>query len=185
MDILGIGPLELLFILIIALVFIGPDKLPQMGAKLGRSVKDMRRATREFSREVDAARQSVESPINDIKQPFQEIAEPFQEVSKVAASMTSAAKNMKDPAKALRESVMRELSLDGEPEEPAQPDGTRTPDCPADAGRGRAFGAESAAPSTCRSSGARTYRESTRRDSGIDQCRSPAFSALSCSSSWP
>ena len=121
MDILGIGPLELLFILIIALVFIGPDKLPQMGAKLGRSVKDMRRATCEFSREVDVARQSVESPINDIKQPFQEIAEPFQEVSKVAASMTSAAKNMKDPAKALRESVMRELSLDGEPEETARP----------------------------------------------------------------
>ena len=36
MDILGIGPLELILILIVALMVFGPDRLPEIGAKLGR-----------------------------------------------------------------------------------------------------------------------------------------------------
>lgn len=41
MDILGIGPLELLFILIIALIIFGPDDLGKMGKSIGRFLRDI------------------------------------------------------------------------------------------------------------------------------------------------
>jgi sec-independent protein translocase protein TatB len=123
-DVFGIGPLELLLILIVVMIFVGPDRLPKIANKLGRSVKDMRAATREFSREIDAARQTVEGPINELKAPIQEVAEPFQEMKKSAESLTQATKGAKDPAKALRESVMRELNWkeQAEPQPGVQPE---------------------------------------------------------------
>lgn len=41
----GIGPWELVLILIIALVIFGPGKLPEIGQALGKGVKEFRRAT--------------------------------------------------------------------------------------------------------------------------------------------
>ena len=39
------GPLELIIILVIALIILGPGKLPDVGAALGRSIRDFRRAS--------------------------------------------------------------------------------------------------------------------------------------------
>lgn len=114
MEILGIGPLELVVVLLLLLAFFGPDRLPEMGAKLGKAVRSMRQATRDFSREIDEARQSLEAPakeivepIKEIAQPIQEIAQPFQDVRTSAQALTQAAKSMSDPGKAIRESVMQ------------------------------------------------------------------------------
>ena len=40
-----IGPLELVIILVIALVVIGPGKLPDVGSALGKSIKEFRKAS--------------------------------------------------------------------------------------------------------------------------------------------
>jgi len=40
---MGIGPLELLLILVIALVVVGPKKLPEMGRQAGKMLRDLRR----------------------------------------------------------------------------------------------------------------------------------------------
>ena len=49
MEILGIGPMELILILIVALMVFGPDKLPQIGAKLGRAhARDAQGHTRDL-----------------------------------------------------------------------------------------------------------------------------------------
>ena len=42
MEILGVGPLEIVVILIIALLVFGPDRLPQIGASLGKAVRELR-----------------------------------------------------------------------------------------------------------------------------------------------
>ena len=42
MDIFGIGPMELIVILILLLLVFGPNRLPEMGARLGRALRDMR-----------------------------------------------------------------------------------------------------------------------------------------------
>ena len=53
MDILGIGPLELVLILVIALLVFGPDKLPEIGAKMGKGVRELRQLSREISQGVN------------------------------------------------------------------------------------------------------------------------------------
>ncbi|HSO47040.1 MAG TPA: twin-arginine translocase TatA/TatE family subunit [Rhizobiaceae bacterium] len=103
MDILGIGPMELLLILIVMLLVFGPDKLPQMGAKLGRTMRDMRKATRAISNEINATRDAITAEAKPITDPLQEVAG----AAKAAGSMVAAAKN---PVLALKESVLRELN---------------------------------------------------------------------------
>lgn len=44
----SLGSTELLFILVMALVFFGPRKLPQLSRKLGKSVAEFRRASEDF-----------------------------------------------------------------------------------------------------------------------------------------
>ncbi len=81
MEIFGIGPMELVLVLLIALMVFGPDKLPEIGAKLGRGLRSVRAATHEFSREIEATRQLVEAPLNEIKQPLEELKAPITEIT--------------------------------------------------------------------------------------------------------
>ena len=45
----NIGPAELIIILVIAIVFIGPGKLPDVGAALGKSIREFRKASGDLS----------------------------------------------------------------------------------------------------------------------------------------
>jgi TatA/E family protein of Tat protein translocase len=64
----SLGSTELLFILVMALVFFGPRKLPQLSRKLGKSVAEFRRASEDFKstweREV-----ALESSISEARNP--------------------------------------------------------------------------------------------------------------------
>ena len=48
----NIGPGELILILIIAIVFIGPGRLPDVGAALGKSIREFRKASSDLSDSV-------------------------------------------------------------------------------------------------------------------------------------
>ncbi len=50
MDIFGIGPLELLFVLVVALLLLGPGKMVEMARTLGKYARDLQRATSEVPR---------------------------------------------------------------------------------------------------------------------------------------
>lgn len=57
MDILGIGPTELAFIILIALIFLGPKDMKKTGRNIGRFLRDLTssegwRAFRDTSREL-------------------------------------------------------------------------------------------------------------------------------------
>lgn len=54
MDILGIGPLELLFIFLIALIFLGPNDMVKAGRTLGRTMRKV--VTSEAWREITRLR---------------------------------------------------------------------------------------------------------------------------------
>lgn len=49
----GIGFPELLVILVIALVVLGPEKLPQIARAIGRALYEIRRATEEVRAEIE------------------------------------------------------------------------------------------------------------------------------------
>ena len=50
----NIGAPELIIILVIALLVIGPGKLPDVGSALGKSIREFRKATNEVQESVSA-----------------------------------------------------------------------------------------------------------------------------------
>jgi len=53
MNFLGMGPMELMMILVLALIVFGPGKLPEIAGQVGRVVRDFRRTTSELSSEFN------------------------------------------------------------------------------------------------------------------------------------
>ena len=51
----NIGPFELLLVLILALLVLGPGKLPEVGSAIGKTLREFRRATSEVDETVKAA----------------------------------------------------------------------------------------------------------------------------------
>jgi TatA/E family protein of Tat protein translocase len=71
MNILGMGPMELLLIVVLALIVFGPAKLPEIMAQVGKAINDFRRATSElsdeFNRTIQAELQETKAVIDETK----------------------------------------------------------------------------------------------------------------------
>lgn len=69
----GLGSTELLFILVIALIFFGPRKLPQLARSMGKGMAEFRKASDDFKRtwerEVALETSSVEEMLEPESQP--------------------------------------------------------------------------------------------------------------------
>ena len=59
MNLLGMGPGELLLIAMLGLIVFGPGKLPEIAAQVGRTVRDLRRSTAEMTREFQEAMEPI------------------------------------------------------------------------------------------------------------------------------
>lgn len=55
----GIGGTELVLILVIALIVIGPDKLPDIARAVGRGYSEFKRATDELKKDISATAAAV------------------------------------------------------------------------------------------------------------------------------
>jgi sec-independent protein translocase protein TatA len=62
----NIGPLELIIILAIALLIVGPRRLPEMGSAVGRTIREFRKASTEMT---DAASVHVDTKPAEPPQP--------------------------------------------------------------------------------------------------------------------
>lgn len=51
----GVGGMELFIILVIALIVLGPNKLPDLAKMLGKAMGEFQRATSDLKREIDIA----------------------------------------------------------------------------------------------------------------------------------
>lgn len=74
----SIGTSELLLIGVIALIFLGPRKLPQIARTIGKTMADFRRTTSEFKstweKEVDFAVEEEEIKKQSAEMPAQQVA---------------------------------------------------------------------------------------------------------------
>ncbi|HEY5494386.1 MAG TPA: twin-arginine translocase TatA/TatE family subunit [Candidatus Anoxymicrobiaceae bacterium] len=59
MNMFGLGPTELIIILVIALVIFGPSRLPKIGQSVGQALKAVRDSTDKVTEEVS---KSLETP---------------------------------------------------------------------------------------------------------------------------
>ena len=79
----GIGMPELLVILVVALIVLGPKRLPEIARSLGKGMAEFRKASSEFQRTISA---SLEEP-----PPAAPPRKPEPEAAKVAEPTTPAA----------------------------------------------------------------------------------------------
>jgi len=80
------GPLELVIILVIALLILGPGKLPEVGSALGKSIREFRKASADVQ---DAVKVNVDTtPL------------PNNLTSQAAPNTTAAAESTTPPAAA-------------------------------------------------------------------------------------
>lgn len=59
----GIGLPELIVIFVIALLVLGPQRLPELARTLGRALKEIQRATQEIKEEIDAETRKLDQEI--------------------------------------------------------------------------------------------------------------------------
>jgi len=101
----GMGMPEILLILGIALIVIGPKKLPDLAKSLGKAVREFKGATQEFKNAMDVKDTSTTSVINDttkngsknitdnLKNPLNNISDNVKE----AIGVNDAVNIIKDP----------------------------------------------------------------------------------------
>lgn len=52
MEFLGMGPIEIVIVLVVALIAFGPGRLPQLARNLGKGIQAFKRATTDLTAEV-------------------------------------------------------------------------------------------------------------------------------------
>ncbi|MGH9280891.1 MAG: twin-arginine translocase TatA/TatE family subunit [Acidimicrobiales bacterium] len=71
----SLGPAEILVILVVALIVLGPNKLPQAGRQVGRALAEVRRWTQDMKNEVsgafDANPEPPRAPVVDVDPAFE------------------------------------------------------------------------------------------------------------------
>jgi TatA/E family protein of Tat protein translocase len=70
----GIGMPELLLLLAIALIVIGPKKLPDLAKSLGRAMREFKKATNEFKETIQ-----IDEDLSEVKKAFDGLGEDIKE----------------------------------------------------------------------------------------------------------
>ncbi|MEJ2640725.1 MAG: Sec-independent protein translocase protein TatB [Desulfosarcinaceae bacterium] len=100
----GIGMPELILILVIALVVIGPKKLPDLAKSLGKAMGEFKKATNEIKDSMQ-----LDSGINEVKTSFEDLEKELQKPVPSTPATASA-----DPA--VQEDSDKETTAEGDPE---------------------------------------------------------------------
>jgi sec-independent protein translocase protein TatB len=102
MNFIGIGPQELIVILVIALVFVGPQRLPRLAADLARMIREIRQYTGGIAAEFNEAIKDFEKDTEPERAQWKEIGQGLGDAAKtadeVAASVASDAAGTQPPA---------------------------------------------------------------------------------------
>jgi sec-independent protein translocase protein TatB len=73
MNVLGVGPAELIVILVVALVFVGPERLPRLAADIARTIREIRKYTGSLAAEFNEVIQDFEKDTEGERSAWKEI----------------------------------------------------------------------------------------------------------------
>jgi Tat protein translocase TatB subunit len=91
MEFLGIGLPELLVILLITLIVVGPQRLPEVAAQIARAMREFRRYTSGLSREVTEALGDLEKEYKSVREEWKEVGEAVRhDVKAIEAEVSGA-----------------------------------------------------------------------------------------------
>ena len=115
----GIGVPEMILILAVALVVIGPKKLPDLAKSMGRALGEFKKATRDFKESMDV---EEFKELNGVKTAFQDINSDIKAATDIKSNLTDIAKNESTPhndsekesGKDLEEKSAKDQELDPE-----------------------------------------------------------------------
>src|SRR5262245_14405760 len=85
----GLGFWELMVILVLALLVLGPKKLPDVASSLGKAIRGFRRATQDLQEQLDVE-DEVKRPFQELKAALRNEPEPRPLVGKPAAVVAAA-----------------------------------------------------------------------------------------------
>ena len=92
-----IGAMELIVIFIVALLVIGPDKLPSYAKKFGNALREFKKASSGITQDI---RESVVEPLEEAQRPLREAMEPLEDLkSEVETSIKGVEKDLKGVSK--------------------------------------------------------------------------------------
>jgi sec-independent protein translocase protein TatB len=72
----GLGAGELVIILVLALILLGPSKLPGVASGLGKAIRQFRKATRDLSDQLDID-DEVKAPFRELKAAIRDEPAPY------------------------------------------------------------------------------------------------------------
>ena len=75
MNFLGVGPAELIVILVVALIFVGPERLPRLAADIARTIREIRKYTGSLAAEFNEVIQDFEKDTAGDRSQWREIGE--------------------------------------------------------------------------------------------------------------
>ena len=101
MDIFGIGLPELVVILLLILIVVGPTRLPEMAAQLARFIRAARKLGSEVTSEFNTTMSELEQEYDEMKGEWKEVGEGLDETARAVTDELQAAD--KDARQALDE----------------------------------------------------------------------------------
>ena len=95
MNFLGVGPAELIVILVVALVFVGPERLPRLAADIARTIREIRKYTGSLAAEFNEVLEEFDKETETDRGQWKEIGEGLNSATK---SLTDAIRGARDDA---------------------------------------------------------------------------------------
>lgn len=96
-----IGIWEMIVIAIVALVVLGPDKLPVYAKKLGQALGEIKKYSNDLSSDI---KENIVEPLNEVAQPLKDAVEPLNDLQKdIKGSVQDVSKSFNEIGKPKKE----------------------------------------------------------------------------------
>jgi len=100
MNFMGIGPAEIIVILVVALVVVGPERLPRLAADIARTIRELRKYTSSITAEFTDVIHDFEKETEGERSQWKEIGEGLTSATRSVTDALRSARDDADPAAA-------------------------------------------------------------------------------------